>query len=94
MGIPNVSQMLENMTYEDLYGWLSYFELEPFGFEIDNIRFGQISACIYNANRSNKNDKVWTPKDFFQFEKTNNKQSWQEQFSIANRYCLVLEGKE
>jgi hypothetical protein len=35
-------------------GWLAYYQIEPFGTEMDDLRAGVVAAAIYNVNRDVK----------------------------------------
>ena len=50
------------MSSKELTGWIAYFELEPFGYEMDNYRTGVIASTVANsAGRK----KPLVPSDFF-----------------------------
>jgi hypothetical protein len=38
LGIYDVDNLLENTSIKQLSGWYFYYQLEPWGYEIDNIR--------------------------------------------------------
>ena len=84
--------MLENMTGEQLSGWLAYYNLESFGFDIENYRAGIIASSVLNSVRGKSTDKVWTYQDFF--SKQSPIQDWHEQYSVAETICNLYGGKE
>lgn len=89
--------MLSSISMDQFLSWLDFYNIEPWGFDTENYRTGLISACIYNSVRGNKEDKVWTPEDFFSFDKTEvkeKKQTSQEQYQIALTYAAIFNGKE
>lgn len=47
-----------------LQEWYWFYELEPFGSEIDEMRFGQISATQANCHRDSKSKQL-TATDFY-----------------------------
>lgn len=57
-------ELLSQMSTEDFIEWAAYKRVKPFGYDVDNIRFGEICAAIINAagKTFDKNVK-WT--DFF-----------------------------
>ncbi len=44
--------------------WEYYYQVEPFGAEVEELRFGNICAVLANINRDSKT-KPFTPADFF-----------------------------
>lgn len=44
--------------------WRERFKREPFGYDIDNFRMGQICAAIVNVTRTSKADMT-KPSDFY-----------------------------
>lgn len=50
---------------------MAFFELEPWGSEIDDHRFGIITSTIANVNRDpKKKPTAYKPEDFFPPRKT------------------------
>ena len=43
--------------------WMSYYQLEPFGYKVDWLRTGVVAAMIANVNRK-KGTKPAMPEDF------------------------------
>lgn len=56
--------MLAQMWGWQLQEWYWFFELEPFGSEIDEMRFGQISATQANSHRDSKS-RPFRATDFY-----------------------------
>lgn len=56
--------MLAEMRAIQMYEWEQYYQLEPFGSEIDELRSAGISSVIANVNRSS-NTTAYKPSDFF-----------------------------
>lgn len=57
--------MLNSMTIEQLGEWHSYYLLEPFGEERDDLRSGIIASTIANVNRDSKRrSRPYQPSDF------------------------------
>ena len=56
------------MSSTQLSDWLDYMSVEPFGFDIENLRAGVIASSVFNSQRTNSNDPIVTPSDFFQFD--------------------------
>lgn len=52
------------MSLPQLKRWHEYALLEPFGEEIEDLRFASLMALTANLNRAKKSDKVWSPADF------------------------------
>lgn len=61
----DVSRFLEELTAEDLKQWHEYDARKR---EEDNYKLGLILSAIYNQARTDKKDKIFEPKDFFNFE--------------------------
>jgi len=64
MGEVNVDRMLEQIDSRMLTEWQCYYALEPWGDERADWRAGNIASNILNVNRTEKSQKLWTPKDF------------------------------
>ena len=56
--------MLAEMRAIQVYEWEQYYQLEPFGSEVDELRYAGISSVIANVNRS-ANTNPYKPSDFF-----------------------------
>ncbi len=57
-------ELFSQMSTEDFVEWAAYRRIKPFGYDVDNMRYGEICAMIINsAGKSFKNTVKWT--DFF-----------------------------
>lgn len=86
------------MSSTQLIEWLEYYRIEPFGYAIENYRFGSIPASIYNSVRGDKHDHIWQANEFYPVVSTENiitkKQDWNDQLRIANSICNAFIRKE
>jgi hypothetical protein len=74
--------------------WLAYFQLEPFGTEVDMLGHAITSATIANANRQ-KGKKAYKPKDFMpDFEKENRQQTTDEMLAFAEMMTAAMRGED
>jgi len=94
MGRVDVEQMLDGMSSEQLIGWLAYYGIEPFGYDINNYRSGVVAAAVMNSVRGKESDKVWSHKDFFIDNTAVKQQNWNDQLAIATTIVNVYSGKE
>lgn len=63
-GVP-VGELQERISSAEFTAWLAFFELEPWGYEIDNWRAGMICASTANtAGPKPGTRKPWTAADF------------------------------
>jgi hypothetical protein len=86
--------MLEEISAEQYLNWLSYYEISPWGYEIENYRSGIIASAIMNVNRSKKSDKLFTLDDFFpKRNKQIKKQTSDEQLAIAKSYMSLYANR-
>lgn len=53
------------MSSREFTHWRAYYALEPFGFEIDNFRMGQICSAVVNVAPRGKHAKAVTPSMFY-----------------------------
>ena len=56
--------MLADMRAIQVYEWEQYYQLEPFGSEVDELRSAGISSVIANVNR-HPDTTPYKPSDFF-----------------------------
>jgi hypothetical protein len=83
-----VDFMLAKMTGLQMQDWEWFFQIEPFGAEVEELRFGQISSTLANIKRS-ENSKAFCASDFFvTFQKSHKPRSEQ----TADEMLAVLEG--
>lgn len=58
--------MLGEMTSPQFVEWLAFWDLEPWGTDVEDLRAGAVCATVANmAGKSLKEDAVRTPGDFF-----------------------------
>jgi hypothetical protein len=80
--------MLAKMTGLQMQDWEWFFQLEPFGAEVEELRFGQISSTLANIKRP-KDSKAFSASDFLvTFPKSHKAQKSQ----TADDMLAVLEG--
>ena len=63
-----MSELLEQLPSHELTYWVEFFNLEPWGFEVENWRMGQIASTIVNCTPRGRGAKVFKPTDFYQTE--------------------------
>ncbi len=80
--------MLAKMTGLQMQDWEWFYQVEPFGAEVEELRFGQISSTIANIKRP-ANSKAFSASDFLvtfaKFHKPKKEQT-------ADDMLAVLEG--
>ena len=60
-----VRELLERIDSRELSEWTAFFEIEPWGTEVDDWRAGLVASTIANVNRDpKKQKKPFQPKDF------------------------------
>lgn len=65
MGEPNVAVLEESVTDAQLRDWMTFFAMEPWGFEADWYRTGTIAAMVGNAAPGRRSgSKPFSPSDF------------------------------
>jgi len=80
--------MLAKMTGLQMQEWEWFYQVEPFGAEVEELRFGQISSTLANIKRS-ANSKAFTASDFLvTFAKSHQPKKQQ----TADDMLAVLEG--
>lgn len=53
------------MSSRELSEWMAFFQLEPWGCEMEDWRAGMVAATIANVNRDTKKQrKPYEPQDF------------------------------
>jgi hypothetical protein len=60
LGVPHPKHL--PLTAEEFVEWEAFSTIEPWGFEMENVRFARLSAVV--ANFSGNTRKVWKPVDF------------------------------
>jgi hypothetical protein len=56
--------MLDEMSESEFRGWTRYFQVEPWGEEMDWYKFGTVSSVLVNINRDPKKTDAFSPEDF------------------------------
>ncbi|MEY8203803.1 MAG: DUF4035 domain-containing protein [Bermanella sp.] len=64
LGEVNIDSMLASLTGLQMLEWEYFYQVEPFGAEVEELRFGNICATLANINRDSKT-KLFNPADFF-----------------------------
>lgn len=60
-----VEELGQRLSSSELTEWLAFYNLEPFGGNIDALRIGSVNATLANINKNPKlRMKSYTPKDF------------------------------
>lgn len=52
------------MTSDEFTTWSAFFQLEPFGFEVENWRMGMVASTVANAAGPKRSGKAWRVEDF------------------------------
>jgi hypothetical protein len=79
------------LDQRQLAEWMAYYEVHPWGEEIDDLRHGINTAAIVNMLRSK--GKAAKPQDFMVNKPEKKKQTWQDMKREARRIALVTGGK-
>ena len=58
----------EEITERELYEWMAFYRIEPFGEERADLRAGIVASVLANANRR-KGAKAFMPRDFMPYAK-------------------------
>ena len=88
-----VAELLSRISSSELTEWIKFYEIEPFGMEIDMLGHAVTASTIANVNRS-KGGKEYAPSDFMpKFEKEE-EQTVEQQISFAAMYTVALGGKD
>ena len=65
---------------------MAFYQLEPFGGEVADVRFGISTSMFANANRDPKKQKAFSLEDFMFSKKSRKKpraQTWEEQLALV-----------
>lgn len=89
-----VQELLERVSSQELTEWMAFFQLEPWGTEIDDWRAGLIAATIANIMRDRKSRPL-NPMDFMPRwdAPAQAEQSWEEQEQIMAMWGRVWEAQ-
>lgn len=96
--------MLTELSSWQIAEWMAYYNLEPFGEQVEWLRSGAICSVIANVNRGQKG-KVFTPEDFMPPKEEHNKhprkQTVEQQerairqiYAYAKKHRLTKDGKQ
>lgn len=58
-----MAELEGSISARELIEWEEFYALEPWGSEVEGLRFGSIRAAIMNQNRDPKKHKPLTPQD-------------------------------
>lgn len=84
--------MLDRISSRELTQWAIYYQMEPFGSEVDLLGHAITSATVANAHRE-KGSKVFKPSDFMpKFDRK--AQTVEEQMQFAAMMTIALGGKD
>ncbi|MEW6048249.1 MAG: hypothetical protein AB1609_17530 [Bacillota bacterium] len=84
------------MSSRELSEWMAYFQLEPWGTEVEDWRAGLVAATIANANRDPKRRRrPYEPRDFMPRRDgpAVEEQTWEEQARILEMWARAFEAK-
>lgn len=60
-----VRELLARIDSRELTEWMAFFELEPWGCDVEDERFGVVAATVANVNRdAKKQPRPYTRDDF------------------------------
>jgi hypothetical protein len=73
---------------------MAYYQLEPFGTEVDMLGHAITASTVANVNRQ-KGKKAYKPQDFMpDFEKENRQQTTDEMLAFAEMMTAALGGED
>ena len=87
------------MSSRELAEWMAFFELEPWGTEVEDWRAGLIASTVANANRDQKRRRrPYEPQDFMPRRdirsKETEEQSVEDQIAIVEMWARLLGNQE
>ena len=65
LGRHDVENLRNELTTQEQFAWELYFRCEPFGFPGLARAVGEVCATMLNQKRTQANQKLWRPRDFF-----------------------------
>jgi hypothetical protein len=86
-----VRELLLTVDSAELSEWLAYYGLEPWGYEMDNWRFGMVAAQVLQPYRK-AGTPAFQPEDFMPKEKRP-AQTREEQMALLWALALRTGGK-
>ncbi len=91
-----VGELLSRISSRELSEWMAFFQMEPWGCEVDDWRFGMLASVIANVNRDPKRQrKPFRPQDFVPKRDAEpaEEQTWEEQARILEMWARAFEAK-
>lgn len=90
-----VQELLSRVSSRELAEWMAFFELEPWGTEVEDWRAGLIASTVANANRDQKRRRrPYEPQDFMPRRdvrpKETEEQSVEDQIAIVEMWARIL----
>lgn len=92
LGMPR-GEMLMRMSSEEISEWMAFFQVEPFGVDVEMYGPAIVAATIANVNRS-KNQKAYSPEDFMPKWQRLGDQGVNHQIQIAEMFTAALGGAD
>ncbi len=90
--------MLREISAQQFFDWLHYYQLEPFGEKRSDYRSAQIAQALYNINRDTKKHKQPFPLEDFvipfgdtEEKKSKKRQTWEDQLLIAQALTAMYQ---
>ena len=87
-----IKELSNRMTLDELIEWMAFYELEPWGDNLNGIRIATNTAAVANAGFMNAapkayNKKAFKPKDFFigVYAGPKVEQTWEQQKSMLQK---------
>ncbi len=91
-----VAELLRRMSAREFAEWMAFFEMEPWGYDMENWRFGMLAATMANLHRDpKKRRRPYRPTDFMPKRKEDGpRRSWKDLKAIARLWNRILGGRE
>jgi len=93
LGQPNVDAMLDGLTQEQLFEWMAYGQVEPFGEERADLRSAIIACVFANAHRG-KGQKAFKVSDFMPKFDKKKPQTWQQMKQTFKAFAAAHNAHE
>jgi len=88
------AELLEHTSSRELTEWMLFYELEPFGTDINFMGHAITASTIANVNRK-KHGKAYEPKDFMpKFERKKQEESVSQAIAFAEIFTMTHGGKD
>lgn len=96
-----VAELSERMTLKEIYGWMAYYNIEPWGSSVDGLRHAATASTMANVGLMIANPKRLRSRPFnindFTVGTTSKKvvqkrQSWEQQKALFNAFCPIGKG--